>query len=58
MEAPGFWDNAEAAPHLYHFNWFENEVKKIRQIKDLPRELEGLAARHKTATEAVTQLSY
>jgi hypothetical protein len=49
------WDNAEAAPHLYHYQWFEQELKKIRTIKDLPRDLEGLASRYKTATEAVAQ---
>jgi hypothetical protein len=25
------WDNAEPAPYLFHFNWFEQELEKLRK---------------------------
>jgi hypothetical protein len=24
------WDNSEPAPYLFHYNWFEQDVKKRR----------------------------
>jgi hypothetical protein len=45
------WDNTEGAPYLYHFNWFEQEVKKRREIYQLPKHLLPLAA-IQTATAA------
>ena len=26
------WDNTEGAPYLFHFNWFEQDLKKRRDV--------------------------
>ncbi len=45
------WDNTEPAPNLRHFHWFEEDIKKRREILQLPRNLVPLAER-KTSTAA------
>jgi hypothetical protein len=47
------WDNVEPAPYLRHSHWFEEELKKLRDIKILPKELQPLAAKFDAATTAV-----
>src|SRR5205814_10244703 len=46
------WDNFEAAPHLFHYNWFEEELKKVRALPILPAELAAVAAKNDTAIAA------
>jgi hypothetical protein len=48
------WDNTEPAPNLLHYHWFEEEVKKRREITQLPRDLVPLAERKTSAAAAVT----
>ena len=49
------WDNTEPAPYLYHFNWFEQDLKKRREVPILPKQLEPLVARNTAATAAAAQ---
>ena len=49
------WDNSEPAPNLIHANWFEQEVKRHREIQVLPDDLQLPAARQATARAAVSQ---
>jgi hypothetical protein len=46
------WDNVEPAPYLRHSHWFEEELRKLRDIKILPKDLQPLAAKFDAATTA------
>lgn len=48
------WDNFEAAPYLFHYNWFEEELKKVRALPMLPPELAGVAAKNDAAVKVAT----
>jgi hypothetical protein len=47
------WDNAEPAPYLRHGRWFEEEIKKLHEIKILPKDVQPAAARLEAAVAAV-----
>lgn len=49
------WDNSEPAPYLFHYNWFEQDVKKRRDVPVLPKELEAVATKAAAATLAVPE---
>ncbi len=46
------WDNTEGAPYLFHYNWFEQDLKKRRDIPALPPVLEPIAAKAAAAAAA------
>jgi colicin import membrane protein len=50
------WDNTEPVPHLYHSHWFEMELKKRREISQLPKELQPLAAKQASTAQAMQKL--
>jgi hypothetical protein len=47
------WDNSEPVPYLHHANWFEQEMRKRREITQLPRELDGLVAQRDASAAAL-----
>jgi len=47
------WDNSEPVPYLHHSNWFEQEMRKRREITQLPRELDGLVAQRDTTAASL-----
>jgi hypothetical protein len=49
------WDNTEPAPNLIHAHWFEEEVKRHRNIQILPEDLQAPAAKQTAALAAVKQ---
>jgi hypothetical protein len=49
------WDNFEAAPYLFHHNWFEGELKKVRALPILPRELIAISAKNDAALAAAKE---
>ena len=55
------WDNSEAVPYLYHYNWFENELKKrTRKGVFRPVPVVGFSAdwAGPEAAEAITKGTY
>ena len=49
------WDNTEAAPYLFHYNWFEQDLKKRRDVPIIPPALEPAVAKATAAKTALTQ---
>lgn len=49
------WDNTEPAPYLNHYNWFEQDLKKRRDVPILPKALEGIAVKADAAKAAVVE---
>ena len=50
------WDNSEPVPSLLHSHWFEMELKKKREISQLPKDLQPLFVKQSEANAVVVRL--